>query len=58
LKDQKRTYVAPRVVDHGTLVDLTQACAFGNGGDAAFPSGNAGGIAFGRSSPAYNCSSD
>jgi hypothetical protein len=53
-----KPYVAPRVVDHGTLVDLTRACAHGQGGDAAYPSGSANGITFGRSSPQYGCTSN
>ena len=58
MEEHRSTYTVPRVTDHGTLVELTQACAGGSGGDAAFPSGTGGGIAFGTSSPAFGCTSD
>ena len=58
MKDQVKSYVIPRVVAHGTLVELTQACAHGQGGDAAYPSGTANGITYGTSAPQYGCTSN
>jgi hypothetical protein len=49
-----KIYEDPRVVDHGTLEDITAACAGGSGGDMY----TAGGVAaFGVSNPAYSCKS-
>jgi hypothetical protein len=36
----RKTYEKPRVVDYGSLQELTAACVGGTGGDAAFPGGN------------------
>jgi hypothetical protein len=48
-----RTYERPRIVDYGSLQDLTAACAEGGGGDAY----TKGGPSFGISNPAYKCKS-
>lgn len=43
-------YEAPRVIDYGSLQELTASCAFGTGGDKHFPSGHdSGGTTFGKS---------
>ncbi len=50
-----RDYEAPRVVDYGSLQELTAACALGTGGDAY----KAGGVAvYGVSNPAFGCKSN
>jgi hypothetical protein len=41
-------YEKPQVTDHGSLVELTEACVTGSGGDSAFPTGSFGGLGFGR----------
>ena len=46
-------YEAPRVVDYGSLQELTAACALGGGGDSYA----AGGPEFGVSNPAFRCKS-
>lgn len=46
-------YEAPRVVDYGSLQELTAACALGGGGDAY----TQGGPSFGTSNPAFKCKS-
>lgn len=52
-----KTYSKPEIADHGTLVDLTAACALGTGGDA-FGAGAVGGVTFGKSNPAFGCKSN
>jgi hypothetical protein len=46
-------YETPRVVDYGSLQELTAACALGGGGDAYV----AGGPTYGVSNPAFRCKS-
>lgn len=52
-----KSYETPRIEDHGTLQDLTAACPGGSGGDAFAPNGQFGGIGFGTTNPAYDCTS-
>lgn len=44
----RQDYETPRVVDYGGLQELTASCAFGTGGDKAFPSGTYGELTFGK----------
>jgi hypothetical protein len=46
-------YEAPRVIDYGSLQELTAACALGGGGDAYV----SGGESFGVSNPVFKCKS-
>jgi hypothetical protein len=48
-------YETPRVIDYGSLQDLTADCGKASGGDAAFP--GAGSI-YGVSNPTYGCKSN
>jgi hypothetical protein len=48
-----REYERPRIVDYGSLQELTAACAEGGGGDAY----TKGGPSFGVSNPVYKCKS-
>lgn len=41
-------YETPCVVDYGGLQELTASCVFGTGGDKRFPSGEQGGLTFGK----------
>jgi hypothetical protein len=41
-------YQAPRVIDYGSLQELTASCAFGTGGDKSFPSGTDGVVTYGK----------
>jgi hypothetical protein len=56
-KATTKIYTAPEITDFGTVEELTGTCVFGSGGDAAFPSGTGGGLAFGTSSKFGNCHS-
>jgi hypothetical protein len=47
-------YEPPRVVDYGSLQELTAACAEGGGGDAF----HKGGPSFGVSNPVFGCKSN
>jgi hypothetical protein len=55
--NENKVYEAPRVIDYGSLQELTAACAKGSGGDAFAPTGSFGGESFGTSSPIYSCTS-
>ena len=60
LMDQvTQDYETPHVVDYGGLQELTASCAFGTGGDKAFPSGTFEGLSFGKevNTSAIQCSS-
>jgi hypothetical protein len=48
-----KDYERPRVVDYGSLQELTAACADGGGGDSF----HRGGPTFGISNPVYKCKS-
>jgi hypothetical protein len=52
-KAVSQSYQRPRVVDYGSLQELTAACANGGGGDAF----TKGGPSFGVSNPVFKCKS-
>ena len=48
MEERETRYEEPRVIDYGTLQELTASCAFGTGGDMSFPSGVYGELTFGK----------